>query len=1514
MKTSLRAILNCILILPLFAGTMSLRAQATAFTYQGRLNASGSPANGIYDLTFQLFNAVANGAGAGPILTNGATVVSNGLFTVTLDFGPGMFTGTNYWVEIGARTNGGAAFTTLIPRQLLTPAPYAISASTASNALSATTLTGAVSSGSLTGNYASPVTIINPANVFGGSFMGDGSGLTNLTGSLGAAVNFTGSLSGDVTGTQGATVVSSVGGQSAANVASGAGAANAATSANAGNTIVSRDGSGSFSAGTVTAASFAGDGANLTGLNANNLTSGTVPLAQLPAAVALLDGTNSFTGTNNYAGVVIATNANNILNGTITGSLAGNASSATSAGMATNFSGALSGDVTGTQGATVVSSVGGQSAANVASGAGAANAATSLNAGNTIVSRDASGSFSAGTVNATSFTGDGANLTGLSANNLSSGTVPLAQLPAAVALLDGTNSFTGTNNYAGVVIATNANNIFTGSLTGDGSGLTNVSAGTLSGTLPSGSLAGFYASPVSIINSSNVFAGSFTGGGAGLTNVNAATLGGLGASNFWMLNGNAGTTPGLQFLGTTDSNALELHVHGARALRLEPNESGPNLIGGYSGNGVAAGNYGATIAGGGAPGVANTINANYATIAGGFNNVVNGFSGTIGGGDDNYIAGDYSTIGGGFDNYSYSGAFSMIGGGQYNALQADYSTIAGGYQNVTYGTYSFIGGGSNNISSGQASTVPGGQNDVASGDFSFAAGSGAQATNQGSFVWADSQYSTNNPLTSTTNDQFSVGAHGGVVFATSGAGITLDGRPVLVGGVGNSFPPNQGSFIGGGQSNSIQANIQDATIAGGSQNTSGGNYSFIAGGANNNINADYATIAGGFDNTSSGFDAPIGGGAYNYISADYATIAGGFNNINSGAFATVGGGEYNSSSGTYATAGGGYGNSSDGANSTVGGGDSNSNSGDHGTIGGGLSNLVVATSRFATIGGGVQNTSSGANSFIGGGSNNLSSGQASTVPGGRNNVASGDFSFAAGSGAHATNQGSFVWADSQTNAAPFTDTTSNQFSVRAQGGVVFATSGAGMTVDGQSVLFGGTANSLTNSQYSFIGGGQSNSIQGSFYSFIGGGQNNGVGADALSATISGGLSNNIESGASGFIGGGTFNTVSGNYATVAGGYGNNNSGQYGTIAGGDFNTNGGDYSTVAGGSQNTSDGNYSFIAGGANNYIYIGADYATIAGGEANLNGGAFATVGGGMFNFSFGNFATVGGGSSNASDGANSTVGGGDSNASSGDYATIAGGRRNAIQNFGSFSAIGGGLSNSIASGIDNSSIGGGLANSISAGASFATVGGGANNSVTGAYGTIPGGSNNVAGNLSFAAGNNAQAVTPGSFVWGDSTGFPTTSLAINSVTMRASGGFRFLSGPGTAIGAQLLPNATAWSVLSDRNVKKNIAPINYQSVLDKLAQVPIDQWNYNWEKDTDVPNLGPMAQDFKAAFFPGRDDKSISTLEYDGVELAAIQGLNQKLEEQAKELKAKDAAIQALEQRLQRLENALTHTPTQQ
>jgi uncharacterized coiled-coil protein SlyX len=136
-----------------------------------------------------------------------------------------------------------------------------------------------------------------------------------------------------------------------------------------------------------------------------------------------------------------------------------------------------------------------------------------------------------------------------------------------------------------------------------------------------------------------------------------------------------------------------------------------------------------------------------------------------------------------------------------------------------------------------------------------------------------------------------------------------------------------------------------------------------------------------------------------------------------------------------------------------------------------------------------------------------------------------------------------------------------------------------------------------------------------------------------------------------------------------------------------------------------------------------------------------------------------------------------------------------------------------------------------------------------------------------------------------------------------RASGGVVFYTGTGSG-GAQLAAGATSWTAISDRNAKKNFQPVDTGAVLDKLAAIPIEQWNYKWEKDTDVPNIGPMAQDFKHAFYPGRDDKGISTLEFDGVELAAIQGLNQKVAEKAAEIESLKQRNDSLAERLNGLE----------
>ncbi len=107
-----------------------------------------------------------------------------------------------------------------------------------------------------------------------------------------------------------------------------------------------------------------------------------------------------------------------------------------------------------------------------------------------------------------------------------------------------------------------------------------------------------------------------------------------------------------------------------------------------------------------------------------------------------------------------------------------------------------------------------------------------------------------------------------------------------------------------------------------------------------------------------------------------------------------------------------------------------------------------------------------------------------------------------------------------------------------------------------------------------------------------------------------------------------------------------------------------------------------------------------------------------------------------------------------------------------------------------------------------------------------------------------------------------------------------------------------------SDRNLKENFSTIDGRDILERVVSLPISNWNFKQDKQT--RHIGPMAQDFYAAFNVGSDDKHIATVDEGGVALAAIQGLNEKLKE-------KDARIESLEKRLADLEKLVKPFGTQ-
>jgi hypothetical protein len=107
---------------------------------------------------------------------------------------------------------------------------------------------------------------------------------------------------------------------------------------------------------------------------------------------------------------------------------------------------------------------------------------------------------------------------------------------------------------------------------------------------------------------------------------------------------------------------------------------------------------------------------------------------------------------------------------------------------------------------------------------------------------------------------------------------------------------------------------------------------------------------------------------------------------------------------------------------------------------------------------------------------------------------------------------------------------------------------------------------------------------------------------------------------------------------------------------------------------------------------------------------------------------------------------------------------------------------------------------------------------------------------------------------------------------------------------------HAADFVVTSDRNLKEAFAAIDSQQILDKVASLPITEWEYKADK-ADTRHLGPVAQDFRSAFGLGRDDRHINAMDGVGVSLAAIKGLYQRLEE-------KDAEIEHLKTRLAEIE----------
>ena len=120
------------------------------------------------------------------------------------------------------------------------------------------------------------------------------------------------------------------------------------------------------------------------------------------------------------------------------------------------------------------------------------------------------------------------------------------------------------------------------------------------------------------------------------------------------------------------------------------------------------------------------------------------------------------------------------------------------------------------------------------------------------------------------------------------------------------------------------------------------------------------------------------------------------------------------------------------------------------------------------------------------------------------------------------------------------------------------------------------------------------------------------------------------------------------------------------------------------------------------------------------------------------------------------------------------------------------------------------------------------------------------------------------------------------------------------------MFPNGNSWSVLSDRKAKEHFAEVDGRQVLEKLSTVPVSTWNYK-AQGSEIRHIGPIAQDFYAAFQVGEDERYISTVDADGVALAAIQGLYELLQEKQEYIASQQAQIDELAEQNDRLAQRL-------
>jgi hypothetical protein len=319
-----------------------------------------------------------------------------------------------------------------------------------------------------------------------------------------------------------------------------------------------------------------------------------------------------------------------------------------------------------------------------------------------------------------------------------------------------------------------------------------------------------------------------------------------------------------------------------------------------------------------------------------------------------------------------------------------------------------------------------------------------------------------------------------------------------------------------------------------------------------------------------------------------------------------------------------------------------------------------------------------------------------------------------------------------------------------------------------------------------------------------------------------------------------------------------------------------------------------FIGGGESNLIMAFTD-GFIGAGSTNTVTGPRAAIVSGSGNSVAATDAILASGEGNtiSVSGTMGFIGDGSGNSVTNGYGVVMSGNNNSVS--GQYGVIGSGINNTV-SGEGGYIASGGYNNVAGEGA---VIVGGFNSTAGGNFATVPGGYvNSAAGTYSFAAGARASAANTGTFVWSDGSDGDAilTSSRNYQFLARAAGGFTLWTNAASTVGAMLAPGSGTWASASDRNLKTDVAGIDDDAVLDKVASLPISRWSYKSERG--VSHVGPMAQDFYAAFKLGQDDKHITSIDEDGVALAAIKALhaeNRSVHAENAHLRSRLAAVEA-------------------